>query len=57
MIKDTRRLIAHGHAYFYDFRDDSAMQHLILLLDRLIRDMSLRLVGFSNAEIEEYPIL
>ena len=57
MIKETRRLITHGHAYFYDFRDDSAMQHLIFLLDRLIRDMSLRLVGFSNAEIEEYPIL
>ena len=57
MIKETRRLITHGHAYFYDFRDDSAMQHLIFLLDRLIRDMSLRLVGFSNAEIEGYPTI
>lgn len=56
-IKKTRHQITHGHAYFYDFRDDPATQHLILLLDRLIRDMSLRLVGFSNAEIEGYPTI
>lgn len=57
IIKETRRQITHGYTYFYDFRDDSVMQYLIFLLDRLIRDMSLRLVGFSNVEIEEYSIL
>lgn len=57
IIKETRRQITHGYTYFYDFRDDPAMQHLILLLDNLIRNMSLLWVGFSKAEIEEYPIL
>ena len=57
IIKETRRQITHGYTYFYDFRDDPAMQNLILLLDKLIRNMSLLLAGFSKAEIEEYPIL
>lgn len=56
-IKETRRQITHGYTYHYDFRDDSDMQYLILLLDKLIRNMSLLWAGFSKAEIEEYPIL
>lgn len=50
-IKETRRTIAHGYAYFYNFKDDSKMKYLILLLDRLIRNMSLLWIGFSKEDI------
>ena len=56
-IKETRRQITHGYAYYYDFNDNSDMQYLMLLLDKLIRNMSLRWVKFSKKEIEEYPVL
>ena len=56
-IKETRRQIAHGHAYYYDFKNDLEIQYLIILLDKLIRNMSLWWVGFSKEEIEEYPVL
>lgn len=56
-IKETRRKITHGYAYFYDFRDGFDMQYLILILDKLINDMSLFWIGFSKQEIEEYPVL
>lgn len=57
IIKETRRQITHGHAYFYDFRDESDIQRLIILLDKLINNMSLLWIGFSKQEIEEYPVL
>ena len=57
IIKETRRQITHGHAYFYDFRDESDIQRLIILLDKLINNMSLLWIGFSKQEIEEYPFL
>lgn len=50
-IKETRRTIAHGYAYFYNFKDDSKMKYLILLLDKLIRNMSLLWIGFSKEDI------
>lgn len=56
-IKEMRHQITHGHTYYYDFKSDSELQALILLLDKLIRNMSLLWAGFSKAEIEEYPIL
>ena len=40
-IKEIRRMIAHGYAYYYDFKDDPIAQNQIVLLDRLIRNMSL----------------
>lgn len=56
-IKETRRQIAHGYTYYYDFKNDSEIKYLIILLDKLIRNMSLWWVGFSKQEIEEYPVL
>lgn len=56
-IKEMRHQITHGHAYYYDFKSDSELQSLIIILDKLIRNMSLWWAGFSGAEIKEYPIL
>ncbi len=55
-IKEIRRRIAHGYAYFYDFSDDPIAQYQIVLLDRLIRNMSLLWIGFTKDEIAEYPV-
>lgn len=55
-IKELRRSIAHGHAYYYDFKTDIETQRLIFLLDKLIRNMSLLWIGFSKEEIAEYPL-
>lgn len=53
-IKEIRRTIAHGHAYYYDFKNDSNMNYLMILLDKLIRCMSLKWIGFSNDEIVKF---
>lgn len=55
-IKEIRRNMAHGHAYYYDFKNDISAQRLILLLDKLIRNMSLMWIGFTKDEIDDYPI-
>lgn len=55
-IKEIRRTIAHGYAYYYDFKNDSNTQYLILLLDKLIKNMSLLWIGFSKEDITEFPI-
>lgn len=55
-IKEIRHTIAHGYAYYYDFKNDSNTQHLIILLDKLIRNMSLLLIGFTKDDIAEYPL-
>ena len=55
-IKELRRSIAHGHAYYYDFETDIVTQRLIILLDKLIRNMSLLWIGFSKEEIMDYPL-
>lgn len=55
-IKEIRRVIAHGYSYYYDFMDDSKLQFLILRLDQLILKMSLTWVGFTDEEINDYPI-
>lgn len=56
-LKETRRSIVHGYAYYYDFKNDSELQFLIILLDKLIRNMSLMWIGFSKNEISEYHVL
>lgn len=55
-IKEIRRTIAHGHAYYYDFKNDSNTQYLIILLDKLIKKMSLKWSGFSEEDIQNYII-
>ena len=55
-IKEIRRTIAHGHAYYYDFKNNSNIQYLILLLDKLIKNMSLLWIGFSKEDIAEFLI-
>lgn len=53
-IKQIRNKIVHGHAYFFDFNTDSEKQYLIICLDKLIRAMSLKVIGFSEIEIGEF---
>ena len=52
-----RRQITHGHTYYYDFKSNSELQYLIIILDKLIRNMSLQWAGFSKDEIKEYLVL
>ena len=55
-IKEIRRSITHGYEYYYDFKNDLSTQYLIILLDKLIRNMSLLWIGFSKDEIINFPI-
>lgn len=55
-IKEIRRIITHGYSYYYDFKNDSNVQFFMLLLDKLIKKMSLTLIGFTDEEINDYPI-
>ena len=52
-IKELRRNISHGYVYYYDFNNNQRIKHLIVLLDRLIKCMSLKYIGFSIEEIYE----
>ena len=56
-IKEVRRTIVHGYAHYYDFKNDSRTQYLILLLDSLIKCMSLLWIGLSKEEIADYKPL
>lgn len=53
-IRKIRREIAHGYAYYYDFKNEARIKRYMLLLDKLIQCMSLRHIGFSNDDISEY---
>lgn len=55
-IKELRRTVTHGYAYYYDFESDSKAKYFILLLDKLIKKMSLKWIGFSEVEISNYLI-
>jgi len=55
-IKEIRRTITHGYAYYYDFKADSKAKYYILLLDKLIKKMSLKWIGFFEDEIKNYLI-
>ena len=52
-IKELRRKITHGYTYYYDFKNDIEAKRLIILLDKLIKKMSLQKIGFSFEEIRE----
>ena len=52
-IKELRRNISHGYVYYYDFNNNQRIKHLIVLLDRLIKCMSLKYIVFSIDEIYE----
>jgi hypothetical protein len=56
-LKEIRRNIVHGYAYYYDFKTDSKVQCMIIQLDRLIQKMSLKWIGFSPDEVNEYKII
>lgn len=56
-IKSIRNNIAHGHAYYYDFKNDPKEQYYMLLLDRLLKKMSLLVIGFSKVEIARFPMI
>ena len=49
-----RHAITHGHAYYYDFKGDSKVKYYILLLDKLIKKMSLKWIGFSDNDIANF---
>lgn len=55
-VKETRRNIAHGYAYYYNFQNDFDRYRWMILLDDLIKKMSLKWIGFSNDEIKNYCI-
>lgn len=44
----------HGHAYYYDFANDHNIQYYMLMLDKLIERMNLKLVGFNDEEIKTF---
>ncbi len=53
-IKEIRRKIAHGYEYHYDFNNDRKIQQMMILLDKLIKCMSLEYIGFSYNEIIDF---
>ena len=55
-IKELRRRINHGYEYYYDFKDKSNEKYLMILLDRLLKCMSLYFIGFPLDDIENYCI-
>ena len=55
-IKEMRRSVTHGYAYYYDFKSDSKAKYYIFLLDKLIKKMSLKWIGFSEVEISNFLI-
>lgn len=54
-IKELRRKLTHGYAYYYNFDRVLRARQLMILLDELIQKMSLLLSGFSEEDIENYP--
>lgn len=53
-IKELRRTITHGYAYYYDFNSNTNVQFYIIKLADLIQRMSLKLIGFNDSEISEF---
>lgn len=53
-IRDIRVDITHGYSYYYDFKKDDNIRYQILKLDMLIKCMSLKWMGFTDEEIEDY---
>jgi hypothetical protein len=53
-LKEVRRSITHGYSYYYDFKDDSRLQYMIIQLDNLIKAMSMKHIGFTPKEITDF---
>lgn len=53
-IKELRRTIVHGYAYYYDFADDIEIKRCMIVMDHLIRCMNLKVAGFNEQEIIEF---
>ncbi len=53
-IKELRRTIAHGYAYYYEFADDIGIKRCMIVMDHLIKCMNLKVAGFDEIEIIEY---
>lgn len=53
-IKRIRNTIVHGNAYYYDFQEDLITNFIIIILDKLNRNLSLKWLKFSNEDIQEY---
>ncbi|WP_407631930.1 hypothetical protein [Leuconostoc falkenbergense] len=53
-IKKIRVNIIHGYAYYYDFDSDINIHFIIIKLSDLIQRMSLKHIGFREAEISEF---
>lgn len=56
-IANLRNKITHGYFYYYDFKDYDEIKHLMILMDKLIKVMSLSIMGFTNDEIKNFPTL
>lgn len=56
-IVNLRNDITHGHFYYYDFKDCDEIKRLMILMDKLIKIMSLRTMGFTDDEIKNFPTL
>lgn len=56
IIKKIRVDIVHGYASYYDFKG-THNEFFIIIMDELIKRMSLKLIGFSNEEIKELSFL
>ncbi|MHB1154032.1 MAG: hypothetical protein ACYCWE_20425 [Eubacteriales bacterium] len=52
-LKTIRVDIVHGYSYYYDFKTDSRIQYMIMKLDKLIQNMSLKWIGFSQNDIDK----
>jgi len=53
-IKKMRINIVHGYEYYYDFTSNINAKRCIIRLADLIQRMSLKLIGFTNDEINEF---
>lgn len=53
-IKELRRTIAHGYAYYYEFANDIEIKKCMIVMDHLIRCMNLKVAGFDKKEIVEF---
>lgn len=53
-LKEVRRNIVHGYAYYYDFDNDYRMQYMVMRFEELIKAMSLKIMGFTHNDIVEY---
>lgn len=56
-IKEVRRNIVHGYAYYYDFKNDPEERYYMLLLDKLLKKMSLQVMGFLKEDIDKFPVV